>query len=205
MKVRGHLAGEHFDEAGTVHANGLALVGEGLLGDEAAALVEGTRGGHTVSVIEGNEIEALAENENIRYAVSAASCRREIVATGTRVSVRAGKTIEIKRKNERTGRIRQPGAVCSALGQRAPGAFLNGPARRKQFFAKGNELGDGDFIIVADLQVAGDGYFAADLQRRVLSSRSECEQAEREYTGQRSWPLARIAHGRVFQAGRTRT
>src|SRR5882762_6463470 len=61
LEITSHLAGEHFDEAGTVHANGFALIGESLLRDEAAALVERPCRGHAVTVIEGDEIEALAK------------------------------------------------------------------------------------------------------------------------------------------------
>ena len=73
LKVRGHLAGEHFDEAGAVHADGLALVGESLLSDEAAELVESPRSGHGVAVIEGNEVETLTKDEDICYAVAAST------------------------------------------------------------------------------------------------------------------------------------
>src|SRR6267154_4155371 len=97
LKVRGHLTGEHFDEAGAVHADGLALIGESLWGDEAATFVEGAFIGHGVAVVEGNEIEALAKYKNVGYAVSAASCGWKIVAAGAGVGVRAREAVEIER------------------------------------------------------------------------------------------------------------
>src|SRR5712675_3243102 len=131
LKVCGHLAGEHFDEARAVHADGLALIGKGLLGDETPALVQGTFGGEGIAVIERNEIKALAENKNAGCAIAAASGGWKIVATRAGVRVRAGKAIEIERENERTGGVRKTSAVGGSLGKRAACAFLSGPPRSK--------------------------------------------------------------------------
>jgi hypothetical protein len=87
-------------------------------------------------VVEGNKIEALAKYKDIRYAVSTASRGWKIVATGAGVGVRTRETIEIKREDERRGRIRELGTACGALRKRTTSAFLTGPARSEQFTSR---------------------------------------------------------------------
>ncbi len=162
LEVAGHLASEHFDEAGAIHSDGFAFVGDGLQRDELAALVSRAFGGERFVVIEAGEIKTLTENEYFRGAVAAAPDEWLIVATSAGVRVRPGDAIEVTREYERLRGIgklrpgRQPFDVSATL------AFLDRPLRDEKFFAELDELGDRKFEFFAILKVAGDGDFLSD-------------------------------------------
>src|SRR6266571_3138644 len=113
-------------------------------------------------MIEAGEIKTLAEHEDFRGAVAAASDEGLVVAAGTGVRVGSRDAIEIAREEERFGGIGQLRSGGSPFHVSASLAFLHGPFGGEEALAELDELGDGEFVLFAILKMVRDGNFLAD-------------------------------------------
>src|SRR5262249_21766557 len=104
----------------------------------------------------------LTEHEHVRHDVAATARDAKWlgVATGARVGIRRGETIEVTWKNQRLRRVFERGA--RAFGQRTPAAFLVRPNRGEEVFAMLDELENGDLEFLTVLQVTLNGDFSAN-------------------------------------------
>jgi hypothetical protein len=73
LQVRGHLPGQHLNEARPVHTDGLPVVGGIFQGNELSGFIHGAARGNAVAVIERQTIEALRQDENFRHSVTAST------------------------------------------------------------------------------------------------------------------------------------
>jgi len=70
LQVGGHLPCDHFEEAGAVHPDGLAVVSGVLHRDELAGFVHRTAQGDAIGMIDGQMVEPLCEHKNFGNAVA---------------------------------------------------------------------------------------------------------------------------------------
>src|SRR6516162_2816005 len=82
LKIRGYLAGQHFDEARPIHPDRLSFVKSGFRGDEVAKFIHAGRGRNRVCVIEIEKIKALAEHEDFAHPITAGPDKGCVVAAG---------------------------------------------------------------------------------------------------------------------------
>jgi hypothetical protein len=75
------LSCQHFDEAGAIHTDGLALVCDILKRNELAIFSHGAACDDPIGVIEGGEIETLAEDKYFCNAITTAANERLIVTS----------------------------------------------------------------------------------------------------------------------------
>src|SRR5215469_5621282 len=78
-----HLPGQHLDEPRPVHADGLSVVGGVIQRDKLTGLIYSATRHDAVVVIEGQMIEALSQDEDLRNAIAASTGHGSIVTTRT--------------------------------------------------------------------------------------------------------------------------
>ena len=154
-QLEGHLAGQHLDVAGAEHAGGGAAVADVVEGREAAVLVDRAAGRHGVVGVEGGEVEALAEDEDVGGEVAAAAGPGLVVAAGTGVGVGPRDAVEVAREGERRPGVGERPA--DPLGQRPATALLRRPGCQEEVPAVLDQPQGADLDLFSVLQVSGDG------------------------------------------------
>src|SRR5205823_9486389 len=132
LQLFGDLTRQHLDEARPEHAERRPRVRDVLQLRRLSYFIHLTARRRRVAAIEGCEIEALPEHEDVRDDIAAAAgdSERQVVTTGAGIGVRRRDAIEIAGEQERARRI--PERIASAFGQRTAAAVLDRPSRREQ-------------------------------------------------------------------------
>ncbi len=99
LEIGGHLASQHLDVSGSEHPERGTGVGDGIEGRIQVSLVPRAAGRYIVGWIEGDEIEALSQYEDIGDEIAAPSgdAVGSVVAAGTGVGIRRRESIEPQR------------------------------------------------------------------------------------------------------------
>jgi len=160
------LASHHFEEARTVHADGLAVVGSVFHGGELPGFVDRAAQGDSVVMVERQMIKALREDKHFRNAVAACADNGSVVAAGAGVSFGGGNAVKIPGKQQRGAGVGD--ARASAFGHGAASAFLSGELGGEELPAVFNQLRQWNVEFVAVFKMRGDGEFAPDLQAGIL-------------------------------------
>ena len=166
LQLLGDLPRQHLEIPGTKHCGRRPEIGGALQRHARAALVDRAARRERVGRIERREVEALAENEDVRHDVAAAAgdAVRRVVAAGAGVRVGRRHAVERADAAQRLRRIGE--GPAGPFRQRAAAALLLRPFRLEEQLAVLEQRGERQRVLLAVLEMRRHRDLATDRGRR---------------------------------------